>query len=219
MPTGLDAHDPTSSATPPKEELPSNRTDYPENYIPLATKLGLSPRDTSPLLQVESFEVLKGRVRQLALLSGFQVKLDGRSDKRRQWKCTSHRACPFTIVGNRNRYGIFVKPQLQHNHAFHVHEEMNKRFTTGTTHELACIVRRSDLFSTHGPDLFNVSGQQISNCIFDNTGFHINQMRASRIKRMIMDDPDRYLLSAVAPAVAHAAIAAAAPSPPPPDAA
>ncbi|ETW01105.1 hypothetical protein H310_06720 [Aphanomyces invadans] len=167
--------------------------EFPEGYIPFATKLGLALDDgsTSNLIQVESFDVLKAKVRQLALHSGFQVKLDGRSDKRRQWKCTSRRNCPFTIVGNRNRYGIFVKPRLGHNHAFHVHEAMNKRFTTGTTHELACIVRRSPLFANH--DLFHISGMQIAKCIFDVTGFHINQMRASRIKRLLLDEPDRYL--------------------------
>ncbi|RHY85824.1 hypothetical protein DYB26_010861 [Aphanomyces astaci] len=148
----------------------------PEGYLPLATRLGLALPDatTSSLLQIESFDVLKAKVRQLALHSGFQVKLDGRSDKRRQWKCTSHRSCPFSIVGNRNRYGIFVKPHLPHNHAFH----------------LACIVRRSVLFANH--DLFHISGMQIANCIFDVTGFHINQMRASRIKRMLLEDPDGY---------------------------
>ncbi|KAF0751762.1 hypothetical protein AaE_006265 [Aphanomyces astaci] len=114
----------------------------PEGYLPLATRLGLALPDatTSSLLQIESFDVLKAKVRQLALHSGFQVKLDGRSDKRRQWKCTSHRSCPFSIVGNRNRYGIFVKPHLPHNHAFHVHEAMNKRFTTGTTHEVTILI-------------------------------------------------------------------------------
>ncbi|RHY92514.1 hypothetical protein DYB35_000385 [Aphanomyces astaci] len=158
----------------------------PEGYLPLATRLGLALPDatTSSLLQIESFDVLKAKVRQLALHSGFQVKLDGRSDKRRQWKCTSHRSCPFSIVGNRNRYGIFVKPHLPHNHAFHVHEAMNKRFTTGTTHEVTIHILNDPHASSYVA--------RIANCIFDVTGFHINQMRASRIKRMLLEDPDGY---------------------------
>ncbi|RHY31060.1 hypothetical protein DYB32_003806 [Aphanomyces invadans] len=81
--------------------------EFPEGYIPFATKLGLALDDgsTSNLIQVESFDVLKAKVRQLALHSGFQI----------------------------------------------------------------------------------------AKCIFDVTGFHINQMRASRIKRLLLDEPDRYL--------------------------
>ncbi|CAK4081634.1 unnamed protein product [Aphanomyces euteiches] len=199
-------------------EPPSRQENGAENYRNLVINAGLLTPDGNSSVRVDTFDELKLKVKRLALWSGFEVKLDGRSDKRRRWKCTSSQMCPFRVTGNMNRHGIFVKTHLQHNHGYHVREETNKRFTTATSHELACIVRRSDLYETHGPDLVDVTGQQISDCIYDLTGFHINQMRASRIKRMLMDDPDRFLGSNESPETVNSTPAESAAVNPPAEA-
>ncbi|KAF0686545.1 Aste57867_21639 [Aphanomyces stellatus] len=144
---------------------------------------------------LENFDMLKEKVRQLALRTGFRVRVQRPSSgHRRVWICKSKSRCPFSIVGNKNRRGVSIVTKLAHNHALHTTTTDNTlSLCEASTQEMATFVRNSDLY-VNTPDLSKITAQQISNVVHAKTGYHINAMRASRIKHMLMDDPESFFV-------------------------
>ncbi|ETW01104.1 hypothetical protein H310_06719 [Aphanomyces invadans] len=165
-----------------------------EAYLAQCYALGILSR--GKFNDLDNFELLKDKVRQLALRSGFRVRVQRPSSgHRRVWICKSKPRCPFAIVGNKNRRGVSLVTKLAHNHTLHFSADNAPALSLceASTQEMATFVRNSELYA-NSPSVSKITAQQISNVVHAKTGYHINAMRASRIKHMLLDDPERYFV-------------------------
>ncbi|KDO35691.1 hypothetical protein SPRG_18848 [Saprolegnia parasitica CBS 223.65] len=162
-----------------------------EAFLPHAADLGLVNRDPADrrYVMVASFDDAKIKVRQLAKVCGFQVGIDKskKGGRRRLWVCTSKAGCPFLVSVNQSNFGIRVKCALEHNHAMHVHEKKDTRLTTYSTDELQVIFANSELCK-QSPDVSKITGREIIETLYTETGYMINANRASMIKHGIIKD-------------------------------
>ncbi|RHY31061.1 hypothetical protein DYB32_003807 [Aphanomyces invadans] len=136
-----------------------------EAYLAQCYALGILSR--GKFNDLDNFELLKDKVRQLALRSGFRVRVQRPSSgHRRVWICKSKPRCPFAIVGNKNRRGVSLVTKLAHNHTLH--------FSADNAPALSlCEASTQEVLDT----------RQITNVIY-----------MSRIKHMLLDDPERYFV-------------------------
>ncbi|RHY41578.1 hypothetical protein DYB30_004421 [Aphanomyces astaci] len=163
-----------------------------EAYLAQCYALGILSR--VKFNDLDSFDLLKDKVRQLALRSGFRVRVQRPSSgHRRVWICKSKPQCPFAIIGNKNRRGVSLVTKLAHNHTLHSTADGVPALSLceATTQEMATFVRNSDLYAT-SPAVAKITAQQISDVVHAKTGYHINAMRASRIKHLLLADPEQY---------------------------
>ncbi|KAG9405906.1 hypothetical protein AC1031_003823 [Aphanomyces cochlioides] len=160
-------------------------------YVSLCYNLGILSH--TQFNDVASFGVLKEKVRQLALRSGFRVRAQRPSSgHRRVWICMSRARCPFAVVGNKNKRGVSIMAGVSHNHALNCNTEAaNLSLCEASTREMASFVRNSELY-IESTDVTKITAQQISNIVHSKTGYHINAMRASRIKHLLLDDPGSF---------------------------
>ncbi|KAF0692911.1 Aste57867_16059 [Aphanomyces stellatus] len=186
----------------------------PETYMPHASKLGLVPIDSTSVVRADSFDDVRTKARHLAILCGFQVRMaKGSSNRRRVWVCSSVEGCPFAVIAQQNRGGIHIKTRLEHNHPFHLPHQLAKRYTTATTHELACYVRQSDAYR-QAADVSKITARQISDAVFAHTGRHVKANRASVIKKLLVGHPET--LVPCSALFSDAVVQPPSPPPPPP---
>ncbi|OQS02669.1 D-Tyr-tRNA(Tyr) deacylase [Thraustotheca clavata] len=160
-------------------------------FVQHAIEIGLLNKDPNDkrYVMVESFDDAKAKVRRLAKACGFQVGIDKskKGGRRRLWICTSKADCPFVVSVNQSLFGIRVKCTLEHNHAMNVHEKKDTRLTTYSTEELKSIFAKSELCK-QAQDVSKITGREIIETLYAETGYTINANRASMIKHGIIDE-------------------------------